>query len=268
MEIPTKKILVTNDDGISSLGLMEMAKALRGLGEIWIVAPDRDRSGSSHGLTLNTPLRLDKRDLNGEARVYSTDGTASDCVYLLLSHLLGNYKVDLVVSGINLGLNLADDISYSGTIGAALEAVLLDVPAIAVSVETFDQEDMAKSAAITRALASKVLSEPDLLPPGVLLNVNVPKSAKDKKFKMTSVGRRRYSKQVKLIINPKGATYYWIGGEPMQHENIPGSDCNAVFDEQLISITLIDAAMSYNHTFDKWNSVELDEFQQILNESG
>lgn len=264
MELFTKKILVTNDDGIHSLGLKELAKALRGLGQIWIVAPDRDRSAASHGLTLNTPLRLDKLELDGEDRIYSTDGTPSDCVYLLLSHLLGNTKVDLVVSGINLGLNLADDISYSGTIGAALEAVLLDVPAIAVSVQTFKKEDLIKSAAITRALAAKILLEPDLLPSGVFLNVNIPQSAKDRKFKITTVGRRRYSKHVKPIIDPKGSTYYWIGGEPMQHENIPGSDCNAVFDEQLISITLVDAAMTYNHSLTRWNSVELQEFQQII----
>jgi 5'-nucleotidase len=264
MEIFTKKILVTNDDGLNSLGLIELAKALKGLGEIWIVVPDRDRSNASHGLTLNTPLRLDRLELDGEDRVYSTDGTPSDCVYLLLSHLLGNTKVDLVVSGINLGLNLADDISYSGTVGAALEAVLLDVPAIAVSVQTFNKGALTNSAAITRELAAKILSEPDLLPPGVFLNVNVPECAKDRKFKMTTVGRRRYTKNVKPIIDPKGSTYYWIGGEPLQHDNIPGSDCNAVFDEQLISITLIDASMTYNNALTRWNSVKLQEFQQII----
>lgn len=260
MKTLTKKILITNDDGINSLGLKELSISLRGLGEIWVVAPDQNRSNSSHGLTLNSPLRLDKVELNGEDRVYTTNGTPSDCVYLFLSHLLENTKVDLVVSGINLGLNVADDISYSGTVGAALEAVLLDVPAIAVSVQSFGKDDLINSTAITRALADKILLEPDLLPPGVFLNVNIPKAAKRGEFKVTTVGRRRYSKHVKAIVDPKGKTHYWIGGEPLQHENIPGSDCNTVFDDQLISITPINVSMTCINSFNRWNSVELQEF--------
>lgn len=264
MKTFTKKILVTNDDGLNSLGLMELVKALKGLGEIWIVAPDRDRSGASHSLTLNRPLRLDKLELDSGFMVFSTDGTSSDCVYLGLSYLLVNTNVDLVVSGINQGFNVADDISYSGTVGAALEAVLLDVPAIAVSVQTFDMNDLKNSAEITRAIAAKVLSEPDLLPPGVFLNVNIPHGLKNRKYKITTVGRRRYSKHVKPVVDPKGRTYFWIGGEALQHENIPDSDSNAVFDEKVVSMTPINASMTCINSLTRWNSVELQEFQRII----
>lgn len=264
MKTFTKKILLTNDDGLHSLGLMKLAKALKGLGEIWIVAPDRDQSNSSHTLTLNRPLQLNKTEFGGEFSVFSTDGTPADCVYLSLSYLLANANVDLVVSGINLGFNVADDISYSGTVGAALEAALLDVPAIAVSAQTFDKKELKNSAEITRAIAAKVLYEPDLLSPGVFLNVNIPSGAKDRKFKITTVGRRRYSKYVKPIVDPKGRTHFWIGGDALQHENIPGSDSNAVFDERVISITPLNAAMTSVFPPSKWASIEIQGFQQIF----
>ncbi len=262
MENIKKKILITNDDGLNSIGLTKLAKSLKGLGEIWVVAPDRDRSGTSHTLTTNLPLRLYKSEK--QDRIYSTNGTPSDCVYLTLGYLLANAKVDLVVSGVNRGFNLADDISYSGTVGAAIEAVLLDVPAIAVSAQSFSQKNLAISTAITRELSTKVLSEPDLLPAGVFLNVNIPNDAKERKYKITTVGRRRYSKDVRTIIDPKGRTYYWIGGDPFQHENIPGSDCNAVFDEQLISVTPIDACMQGKNNISKWHSISLQEFQRTV----
>ncbi len=258
-----KRILVTNDDGINSLGLLELARALKGLGEVWVVAPDRNRSGASHALTRSAPLRLDKLEMDGEERVYSTDGTPADCVYLTLSHLLAGVKVDLVVSGINLGFNLADDITYSGTVAAALESVLLDVPAIAVSLETFNTENFVVAKAIAREIATLVLEAPHWLPRGVFLNVNIPSGVVQKNYKITTVGRRSYSKDVRQGLDPKGRTYYWIGGDPLQHDDIPGSDCNAVFDERLISVTPIHADMTHNVTVARWESVKLPGFRCI-----
>jgi 5'-nucleotidase len=245
------------------MGLLELAKSLADVAEIWVVAPDRDRSNASHRLTLDTPLRIEKLSFDIKGEYYCTDGTPADCVYLSLSYLLGNTNVELVVSGVNRGLNLADDISYSGTIGAALEAVLLDVPAIAVSCETFNSEDLINSVLIVRELASKILLKPELLPPGIFLNVNVPKNALKNKFKITTVGRRRYSKHVSQIVDPKGKSHFWIGGEPQQHENIPGSDCNVVLDEHMISVTPISVAMACPNSFINWKSIRLPGFELI-----
>lgn len=252
-----KRLIITNDDGPESPGLLALVRALKHLGEIIIMTPDTDKSGESHRLTLNVPLKINKLASYSGCTSYSTDGTPADCVYLSISHLLKDSKIDLVVSGINFGFNLADDISYSGTVGAALEAVLLDVPAIAVSSQTFSERNLDNSTSIVQDLAKKIFSEPDLLSPGVFLNVNVPQEITDHRFKITTVGRRRYSKEVKQIIDPKGRTYYWIGGEALKHENIPGSDCNAIFDERVISITPINVAMTCYESFAKWKSIQL-----------
>lgn len=258
-----KTILVTNDDGINSLGLIELARAMKDLGEIWIVVPDRDRSGVSHALTLRSPIRLDKRQIDGHERAYATDGTPADCVYLSLSHLLAGVKVDLVVSGINRGFNLADDITYSGTVAAALEAVLLDVPAIAVSLETFDSDSLNIAKDMARELAIAVLEDPKLMPRGVFLNVNVPKMVAQKQYKITTVGRRPYSKEVKLISNCEDNTTYQIGGDPLQHDDIPNSDCNVVFDEHLISVTPVHVDMTHRDSIPKWSSVNLPGFYKL-----
>jgi 5'-nucleotidase len=255
-----KRILITNDDGINSVGLMELARALKGLGEVWVVAPNRDRSNASHALTLRSPLRLDKLEIDGEERFYSTDGTPADCVYLTLSHLLAGVKVDLVVSGINLGFNLADDITYSGTVAAALEAALLDVPAIAVSLETFDSEDLGVAKEFARELAIVLLEVPHRLPRGAFLNVNIPKKAAQKNYKITSIGRRAYSKEVKQTLDPDGRANYWIGGDPLQHDDIPDSDCNTIFDERLISVTPIHVDMTHRNSLQGWKSVKLSRF--------
>jgi 5'-nucleotidase len=251
-----KKILVTNDDGIHSLGVFELANALRDLGDVWIVAPDRNRSGASHVLTLNSPLRIEKKFIYGEEPVYSVDGTPADCVYLTLSYLLADSKVDLVVSGINHGFNLADDITYSGTVAAALEATLLDVPSIAVSLETLEVEDIHIAKIFSRELALTILENPHYLPRGVFLNVNIPKGLTKVRYKITTVGRRPYSKYVKKNIDPKGKSYYWIGGDPLQHDDIPNSDCNTVLNERIISLTPLHIDMTHNESVKKWNSID------------
>jgi 5'-nucleotidase len=258
-----KKILVTNDDGINAVGLMTLADALKGLGEVWVVAPDRDRSGTSHTLTLNTPVRLDKININGAERIYSTDGTPGDCVYLTVSHLLADATLDLVVSGINHGFNLADDITYSGTVGAALEAVLLDVPAIAISVANANQKDLYTAKNFARDLSTMILEESYKLPRGVLLNVNIPKGVTHNNYKITTVGRRSYSKDVRHNLDPKGRAYYWIGGDPLQHDSIPGSDCNTVLDECLISVTPIHVDMTHSEARKRLESITLPSFNCV-----
>ena len=232
-----KRIIVTNDDGIESIGLFSLARALATFAEVWVVAPERDQSGASHALTTGTPLRWRRADVVGVPHAYGVGGTPADCVYFGLSHLLAPGGADLVVSGINRGYNLADDITYSGTVAAALEGALLGVPGIAISLEAFSETDLSSAARFACALVESVLGKPELLPAGSFLNVNIPCDAKSDEYKVTVAGRRVYSLEVQLGTDPKGRPYFWIGGDPKQHEDIRGSDCSAVLDERMISVT-------------------------------
>jgi len=252
-----KRVLITNDDGIHAVGLRVLADAIRQIAEVWVVAPDRDRSGASHALTLNAPVRINELESEIGTLRFSVDGTPSDCVYLALSHLMKGGQPDLVISGINHGLNLADDITYSGTVAAALEAVLLDIPAIALSLEKVDSAGLDAAKAFAVNLSNEVMGAPNLVPRGVLLNVNLPEGGANGRYKITSVGRRQYTRDVKVGADPKGKPYYWIGGDPSRHEDIPGSDCNAVFDDRLISITPIQVDMTHRDSLKSLASMDL-----------
>jgi 5'-nucleotidase len=248
----TTNILVTNDDGGASEGLFVLANALEALAEVWVVAPDRDRSGSSHALTMTTPLRWRPLDRGPKERSVCVDGTPSDCVYFGLSHLLRDHQPRLVVAGINRGYNLADDVTYSGTVAAAIEATLLGVPAIAVSVEEFGDAELAVAGEVATFLARHVLTDPSLLPPGTFLNVNMPSGAKASDLVITTLGRRAYSKQVNLGVDPRKKTYFWIGGDPMAHESVPGTDCVEVLDRKRISVTPMHVDMTCRDMIDRW----------------
>jgi len=244
------RILITNDDGVQAEGIAALAEALQGLGEVWTVAPDRERSGASHSISLHSPLRLIP---HGERR-FAVDGTPGDCVYLAVNHLFREARPTLVVSGINHGANLADDITYSGTVAAALEATMLGIPAVAVSLcGRGSPRDFGPAAAFTRSLVRQVLAHP--LPPGVLLNVNVPKASDGTRYRITRQGRRAYLQEVIEKVDPRGKHYYWIGGDELAHQDIPGSDCNAVYDEQLISVTPLHLDMTHDpmrRTLEGW----------------
>lgn len=180
-------ILVTNDDGIHFEGIQILATALKSLGRVVIVAPDREQSAVSHTLTLYRPLRV--HELSKD--VYSVDGTPTDCVNLAVNEIL-RQQPDLVVSGINKGPNLGDDLNYSGTVSAALEGGILGIPSIAVSVSTFEKHRFHPAAQFTKRLAKKILKEG--LPDDVILNVNVPNvdEKKIKGYKFTTQGRLDY----------------------------------------------------------------------------
>jgi 5'-nucleotidase len=197
------KILVTNDDGVYSEGLHALADALRPVGEVTIVAPLGEASAIGHALTIARPLRLERlRD-----GVYSVDGTPADCVNLGIVHVL-NGLPDLVVSGINKGYNLGDDVTYSGTIGGALEGALLGVPGIAVSLQrTRDPFDFGPAAAAAERIAAQVVRQG--LPPRTLLNVNVPRGT-PKGVKITVQGMRNHITKVTASVDPRGRPYYWI----------------------------------------------------------
>ncbi len=215
-------ILVTNDDGVHSPGLRALATAMATLGEAVIVAPDRNRSAVGHALTLERPLRAEEI----EPKVFAVDGTPTDCVNLGI-HGLMMQRPDLVVSGINSGSNLGDDITYSGTVSAAMEATLMGIPAIAVSLDArqFAAEDLRVVTDFVVPLAAQVLARG--LPPETFLNVNVP-SGGAKGVQVTRQGKRHYGEGIITNEDPRGRKYYWIGGAGADFEDIPGTDCGAV----------------------------------------
>jgi 5'-nucleotidase len=199
------RILVTNDDGVHAAGIKALADALRPLGEVLVVAPQQESSAIGHALTLRRPLRLEQLADD----VYGVDGTPTDCVNLAVAVLLKGALPDLVVSGINTGWNLGDDITYSGTVSGALEAALLGAPAMAVSLmRTRDWTfDFGPSAAVAVDVARHVLDEG--LPERVFLNVNVPKG-QPKGVKLTVQGKRNHVTTISERIDPRGQHYYWI----------------------------------------------------------
>ena len=223
-------ILVTNDDGIHSPGIVALAEKMRKLGEVVVVAPDRERSAVGHSLTLHSPLRAEEIQPN----CFAVDGTPTDCVNLAIHGLLGR-RPDLVVAGVNKGGNLGDDITYSGTVSAAMEAVMLGVPAIAVSLasDSFQPSHFEHPATFAASLAAKIV---DLgLPPDTFLNVNVP-SGTPKGVRLTRQGKRVFGEVVVENYDPRGRKYYWIGGGELGFRNIEGTDFNAIHSG-FISVT-------------------------------
>ena len=224
-------ILISNDDGVYSKGLRTLAKRLKRIGHVVIVAPDQERSAASHALTLHRPLRVKKmaRDF------YAVDGTPTDCINLAINEILKQWP-DLIISGINRGGNLGDDVHYSGTVSAAMEGGLMGLPSIAVSVVARERCYFDPAAQFIVKLARKVLKEG--LPRGVILNVNAPNlPAPDiKGYEFTSLGKRNYDKIIIEKIDPRGNKYYWIGGEEVGFDDLPNTDCKAVAEGN-ISIT-------------------------------
>ena len=200
-----KTILITNDDGIHSPGLHALQECLQPLGRIIVVAPSRDNSAVSHSLTMHRPLKVQQL----EEDVYIVDGTPTDCVALGLKKILGN-PPDLLVSGINLGANLGDDISYSGTVSAAIEGTMYGIPSIAISVGGGQPHDFRAAMLVVKCMAEKTLS--NSLPVNTLLNINVPSGAKYSRLRITRQGRRLWENSIHETEDPRGVTHYWIGG--------------------------------------------------------
>lgn len=218
-----KRILVTNDDGVRSEGLHVLADALRGLGEVTIVAPQVEASAIGHALTLRRPLRL---ELLGES-FYEVDGTPTDCVSIAITQLYKGMP-DLIVSGINKGYNLGDDVTYSGTVAGALEGALLGIPSIAVSLErTYEQYDFGPAAAAAASVAELVL--PVGLSARRFLNINVP-SGQPKGMRVTFQAKRNHVTVVSERLDPRNKPYYWIEEGEDAWEPHDQSDYQAVKD--------------------------------------
>jgi 5'-nucleotidase len=213
-------ILVTNDDGVHAPGLAALASALDELGDVYVVAPDREQSAVGHALTLHRPLRV---TTVGERR-FSVNGTPSDCVNLAVLGLLPERPV-LVAAGINHGSNLGDDVTYSGTVSAAMEGTLLGVPSMAVSQSDPETGTLEGAQAVAKLVASRVLVEG--LPGKTLLNINVP-AGPLAGIRMTRLGHRVYQEKVVRETDPRGLPYYWIGAGPPVWSEDEASDIAAV----------------------------------------
>jgi 5'-nucleotidase len=223
------RIIVTNDDGIFSEGIERLAAALSEVGDVFTVAPDQERSAAGHSLTLHHPLRA---KLIGPQR-WSVDGTPTDCVNWGVLHLLRDERPKLLFSGINLGLNLGDDVTYSGTVSAAFEGTLIGIPSVAISQEIETGFTFDAAAAFAARLARLLLEQP--LTPGTLINVNVPAES-PRGVRVGRQGRRRYGEAVIEKMDPRGRPYYWIGSTPPEGELQHGTDLSAV-EENYISVT-------------------------------
>jgi 5'-nucleotidase len=225
-------ILVSNDDGVRSEGIEALANALKALGTVYVVAPDRERSAASHSLTLAHPLRVEKLG----PRVWSVDGTPTDCVNLGVNGILRGKRIRLLVSGINKGANLGDDITYSGTVSAAIEGTLLGIPSVAVSLVTRKRFRFDAAAHFALEVAKNVLRKG--LPGDTLLNVNVPNAPREeiRGVRVTRQGKRIYGDFIVEKRDPRGRKYYWIGGDHLRSEDIPGSDLEAI-EGNFVSIT-------------------------------
>lgn len=217
------RILVTNDDGYLAQGIQTLANAARELGEVRVVAPDREQSATSHSLTLHHPLRV--RRIADDVHV--VDGTPTDCVVLAIGELLAE-RPDFVLSGVNHGANLGDDVLYSGTVAAAMEATMLGIPAIAVSYTGRDPEAIKEWQPLLTNLLGKLLRSD--FPGETLLNVNLPAVApKDiNGVRVTTLGRRAYVGSLTRAVDPNGREYFWIGGGESKWWGGSGVDFRAV----------------------------------------
>ena len=233
------RILLSNDDGVTSEGLSALADALSHLGEVYTVAPDRDQSASSHSLTLTRPLRMEKIS----EKKFSVDGTPTDCINLAVNGILKDGKPDLVVSGINTAANMGDDITYSGTVSATMEATLLKIPSIAVSMNAKKDFVFQTGAHYARLVAELVLQTG--LPEDTLLNVNVPNLplGRVKGIRITRQGKRVYKTPIVEKTDPRGKKYYWIGGDKLDSVRIENSDIESV-EDGYVSVTPIKLDMT------------------------
>jgi 5'-nucleotidase len=223
-------ILVTNDDGVQAPGLLALAKEMRRLGEVTVFAPDKNWSASGHVKTMERPLRVHETRLADGSAAFMSDGAPSDCVALALLGLVKD--VDLVVSGINPHANIGHDVTYSGTVTAAMEATIADIFGIAVSLDSPDNYgellDYSTAAIVCRRVAEKILQNG--LPRGVLLNVNVPylQETELNGYMITRQGLRVYRDALDKRVDPRGKPYYWIGGEAPTGVDEPGTDFGAL----------------------------------------
>ena len=255
------KILVTNDDGIDSLGIGVLAESLKEIAEVTVVAPHEEQSAVGHGITMKYPLRVIKYNKNGNFFGYAVEGTPADCVKMGIRNIMGE-SPDLVISGINHGSNTAINIIYSGTVSAAREAAIMDVPAIAISVTSHEATDFSYAGKVAKFLANKVTRFG--LPRGTLLNVNVPNIAESEiaGILVTKQSKAKWDDIYEKRIDPYGKDYYWLTGKLVEIEDELHTDQLAI-KNNFVSVTPIHFDLTDYDTYEemkKWNiEKKLDE---------
>jgi 5'-nucleotidase len=239
------KILISNDDGFLAPGLKVLARVLAEVAEVTVVAPDRNRSGASNSLTLDNPLRA----YMGENGFISVNGTPTDCVHLAVTGLL-NEMPDMVVSGINEGSNLSDDVLYSGTVAAATEGRFLGLPSIAVSLAGPKCQNYETAAQIAKILVLHLVADP--LPKDTILNVNVPdlELSQIKGFEVTRLGTRHIAEPTVKALDPRGRKIYWVGQPGPEQDAGPGTDFHAV-NMGFVSITPLHLDLTHYKVFEQ-----------------
>ena len=251
-------VLITNDDGVHAEGLLELKKALQAEANVYVVAPDRPRSACGHSITLHKPLRVETVQLADGTEALACSGTPSDCVSLGLLGLVEK-PIDLVVSGINKGPNLGWDLTYSGTVSAAMEGVISGVPSIAISVAGYDKHMEFATAGKVALMLMRLLMK-HTLPESTLLNVNIPNIPMDQiaGIEITRQGKRTYEGELQKRTDPFGRDYYWLGGElPVDHLE-PGTDVSAVHSNS-ISVTPIHMDLTDHSALDTLNDWQLQK---------
>ena len=233
------KILLCNDDGIQAPGIHALQNAVKDLGDIHVVAPDRERSAIGHGITLTKPLRTRPWPHHGPAFGTAVNGTPADCIKLAVSLLL-NPKPDLVLSGINLGPNAGISVLYSGTVSAASEGPIMGIPAIALSLDTFSDPNWDTAARVSRHLVEQVISGTFNIPPETFWNVNIPNCPYDQLagLRITRMGSSRFIEKYERREDPWGNPYYWMNGELYEKGEMAGTDLEAL-RENYVSLSPI-----------------------------
>lgn len=249
------RILLTNDDGVDSEGLLALRTALAPDHEVVVIAPDRNWSISGHTRTMDRPMRVSEVKLRDGSPAYSSDGTPADCVALAALGFL-EYMPDLVISGINNGNNLGDDITYSGTVAAAMEGIISGMPSIAVSMDTHPQWPVEVGAAFISRLVVQINKHG--LGRDILLNVNVPNKPQEeiRGVKITRLGRRIYEDELIVREDPRGRKYYWIGGKNITNHLEEGTDVAAI-EEDYVSITPIHLDLTNHRLLETLRSWDL-----------
>ena len=249
-------ILITNDDGISADGIIELAKEISTIANVYVVAPDTQRSATGHSITIHDPIMVKNVYIADNIEAYSISGTPADCVKVGIEGIFKDTNIDLVLSGINNGPNLGTDVIYSGTVSAAIEGFVLNKPAIAVSYNAFNikREVYKEAAKHVKSIINNLKDKLDLLN-DCILNVNIP-NTEVKGSKITKLGERKYDNVMEERVSPFGQKYYWIGGTIKELDQDKDSDIVCV-NEGYISITPVNIEMTNLEKFNILKNIEI-----------
>lgn len=253
------RILVSNDDGIDSLGIQVLAKALSEIAEVTVVAPHKEQSAVGHSITMQVPLRISKYFKNGDFFGYAVEGTPADCVKIGIRNILKT-PPDLVVSGINHGSNTAINIIYSGTVSAAREAAIMDVPSIAISVTNFAAHNFEFAGKVAQIVSQMVMQRGHDLPRGTLLNVNVPDVPHEEVagILLTKQGKSKWDDIYEERKDPYGRPYYWLTGNLVEVDNDLDTD-QAAIRNKYVSVTPIHFDLTDYETYERMKNWEIDK---------